>query len=69
MPHGAKRTNEIKLSLDDGMYIDLCKRSVVENRKLADYINHVLSLHLYGCTKPSLLAEEMAEKLRETYGL
>jgi hypothetical protein len=69
MLHGAKRTNEIKLSLDDAMYLDLCRLAVIENRKLADYLNHVLALHLYGYTKPSLQAEEMAEKLRETYGL
>jgi len=51
------------------MYLDLCRLAVIENRKLADYLNHVLALHLYGYTKPSLQAEEMAEKLRETYGL
>jgi hypothetical protein len=69
MPHGAKRTNEVKLSLDDAMYLDLCRLAVIENRKLADYLNHIIALHLYGAVKPSQQAEEMAEKLREAYGL
>jgi len=64
-----KRTNEVKLSLDDAMFLDLSRLSVIENRKMADYINHILSLHLYGHTKPSQQADEMVEKIREAYGL
>ena len=64
-----KRTNEVKLSLDDAMFLDLSRLSVIDNRKLADYINHVLRLHLYGHFQSSRQADEMVEKIRETYGL
>jgi hypothetical protein len=64
-----KRIHETKLSLDDDMYLDLCRLAVVDNRKLADYINHVLRQHLYGATKASTDAEQMAAKIMEAYGL
>lgn len=64
-----KRIHEVKLSLDDQMNLELSRLAVIENRKLADYINHVLTLHLYGVTKSSQQADEMVERLREAYGL
>lgn len=64
-----KRIKETKLSLDEEMHLDLCRLAVIDGRKLADFINHVLALYLYGAIKPTQSADEMAERIRESYGL
>lgn len=43
-----KITEQIKLHLPESMKRDLQDKAMADDRKVSDYIRHVLSIHLYG---------------------
>jgi hypothetical protein len=43
-----KITESLKLHLGEGMKRDLQDAAMREDRKVSDYVRHVLALHLYG---------------------
>lgn len=43
-----KITEQIKLHLPESMKRDVQDAAMADDRKVSDYIRHVLSIHLYG---------------------
>lgn len=43
-----KRTNEIKIRLEDELYLIMSRLADKDQRALADYIHKALSIHAYG---------------------
>ncbi len=43
-----KRTECVKVCMDERLFIDLNRQAILDDRKLADYIYRVLWRHAYG---------------------
>ena len=43
-----KKTESVKVWLSERLLLDLARAASAEDRKISDYVGHVLSLHLYG---------------------
>jgi hypothetical protein len=43
-----KKTEQVTLWLPESLKIDLMHLAADDDRKLSDYISHVLALHVYG---------------------
>lgn len=43
-----KRLHDIKIRLTDSQLITVSRLAQLDDRTLADYINHVISLHCFG---------------------
>lgn len=62
-----KRVNEVKLSIDDDLFLELNRMAVIQDRKLADMVHHILQNYVYG-HRPANVTE-MEVRLREKYAL
>jgi hypothetical protein len=43
-----KRINEIKIRLEDTLFIKASQLANLDDRTLADYLHHVIALHVFG---------------------
>jgi len=43
-----KRTNEVKIRLEDSLLLEVSQLAHVEDRTLADYLHHIISAHARG---------------------
>lgn len=62
-----KRINEVKLSIEDELFLELNRMAVIQDRKLADLVHHILGNYVYG-HRPANVCE-MEVRIREKYGL
>lgn len=54
----SKKTESVKVWLTERQLLDLTRAAHRDDRKLSDYISHVLALHLYGHARSDCEREE-----------
>lgn len=62
-----KKTEQVTLWLPESLKVDLMHLAADDDRKLSDYITHVLALHVYGkrrceCAEPE--AQKRGDSIR-----
>ena len=45
---GDKKTEQVKVWMDEKLFIDLNRLAIADDRKLSEYIGVVLARHVYG---------------------
>ena len=63
--HHEKKTARMTLWFTESMEIELMRRAAADDRKLSEYIAHVLSLHLYGQVRTSAENNNVANSREE----
>lgn len=43
-----KKTEQVKVWMDERLFVDLNRLAILDDRKLSEYISVVLSRHVYG---------------------
>ena len=63
--HHEKKTSRVTVWLKESLEVDLMRLAAADDRKLSDFIAHVLSLYLYGQIRTSSENENVANSREE----
>ncbi len=59
---GDKKTERFTVWLSEQLLLDLAKLAAAEDRKLSEYVERVLSRHVYGHARRDVQIEEAASR-------